>query len=54
MKALIKIAKASKFTPQDLDIFRRVLNVLQAHDLSANLEIKTKVVHALNSRLKVV
>lgn len=54
MKAIIKIVTANKeFSKEDLDCFRRMLNVLYAHKLSARLEIKKKteiqsytVVHA--------
>jgi hypothetical protein len=42
MKALIKICKAGKFTQSDRDAFRRILLVLDAHQLSAKLTVKEK------------
>lgn len=44
MKATIIILTAQKeFSSQDMDIFRRVLNVLRAHDLAVSLDIKKRV-----------
>lgn len=44
MKATIIIMTAQKeFSSQDMDIFRRVLNVLRAHDLAVSLDIKKRV-----------
>jgi|GEM_PF-5553299 len=43
MKATIKIVTARKeFTKSDMDAFRRILNVLHEHNLSARLSIKEK------------
>jgi hypothetical protein len=43
MKAIIKILTANKeFSKEDMDSFRRILNVLHEHHLSASLEIKKK------------
>jgi hypothetical protein len=43
MKAIIKVVTAQKkFSSEDLDAFRRVLNMLRAHDLSVCLTIKQK------------
>jgi len=45
MKAVIRIVTAQKqFSKEDMDSFRRILNVLYAHHLSARLEIKKKEV----------
>jgi hypothetical protein len=41
-KATIKIAKAGKFSPSDLDMFRRVANVIREHQLSVKIEMKVK------------
>jgi hypothetical protein len=58
MKALIKIVTAQKkFSPEDLDAFRRVLNMLRAHDLAVNLTIKEKIKTEYNikqSKLRLV
>lgn len=42
MKATIKVCKAGKFTPSDIDILRRVANVLREHQLSIQIEMKVK------------
>jgi hypothetical protein len=58
MKATIKILTAEKeFSSQDMDIFRRVMNVLRAHDLAVSLTIKKKVEERIEihkSKLKAV
>lgn len=51
MKAFIKIVKADKFSPEDLEAFRRVLNMLRAHDLSVALSIKEKVTRELKLKI---
>lgn len=55
-KATIKIASASKtFSQADLDCFRRLLNVLEDHQLSVRLNIKEVKSYKLeNSKLKIV
>ena len=42
MKATIKVCKDGKFTPSDIDILRRVANVLREHQLSVQIEMKVK------------
>lgn len=42
MKALIKVCKAGKFSPDDLAILRRIANVLREHELSVKIEYKVK------------
>lgn len=43
MKATITILSAEeKFTPKDLDTFRRVASVLQAHNLSVVVKVNTR------------
>ena len=58
MKAIIKIVTAQKeFSKEDLDCFRRMLNVLHDHHLSARLDIKKKQVQSykiVQSKLKTV
>lgn len=57
MKAIIKIVTAQKqFSSQDLDVFRRMLNVLHEHDLAASLTMtkKTKVQFDYNTKLRKV
>jgi hypothetical protein len=41
-KATIKVAKAGKLSPSDLDVLRRVANVLREHQLSVKIEMKVK------------
>jgi hypothetical protein len=41
-KATIKIAKAGKFSPSDLDMMRRIANVIREHQLSVKIEMKVK------------
>lgn len=52
MKAVIKIASAGKFTPDQEQIIKRVANVLREHDLSICIERKVKKVQTI--KLKVV
>lgn len=58
MKAIIKILTAQKeFSKNDLDVFRRILNVLSSHDLAARLIIKKKIKQSYEiheSKLKAV
>jgi hypothetical protein len=58
MKAIIRIVTAQKqFSKEDMDSFRRILNVLHEHHLSASLEIKKKEVQTftvIKSKLKAV
>lgn len=58
MKAIIRVVTANKeFSNEDLDIFRRVLNVLRTHDLSVALFIKQKLTKEFTikqSKLKAV
>jgi hypothetical protein len=58
MKAIIRIVTANKeFSKEDLDCFRRMLNVLYAHKLSARLEIKKTEIQSytvIHSKLKAV
>ncbi len=42
MKAIIKVCKAGKFTPSDIDALRRVANMLREHQLSVQIEMKVK------------
>ena len=42
MKAIIKVCKAGKFSPSDLDMFRRIANVIRDHQLSVKIEMKVK------------
>lgn len=42
MKATIKVCKAGKFSPSDMDVLRRVANVLRDHQLSVKVEYKIK------------
>lgn len=55
-KAKIKIVSLQKcFSQTDLECFRRLLNVLEDHGLSAELQIKeTKHYQLENSKLKVI
>jgi len=41
-KATIKIAKAGKFSSSDLDMMRRIANVIREHQLSVKKEMKVK------------
>ena len=44
MRAVIKIASADKnFSKSELDCFRRIINVLHSHNLSACIKFKDKV-----------
>jgi len=53
MRAVIKIVTAQKeFSKADLDVFRRILNVLHAHDLSAVLEIRKKSKEQISYNVK--
>lgn len=58
MKAFIKVVTANnEFSHEDLDAFRRVLNMLRAHDLSVALIIKQKLTKKFiikQSKLKAV
>jgi hypothetical protein len=55
MRAVIKIASArKKFSQSELDCFRRIVNVLHSHDLSACIKVKDKVDTVYNARLKVL
>jgi len=55
MRAVIKIASASKdFSKSDRDCFRRIINVLHSHNLSACIKVKDKVDTVYNARLKVL
>jgi len=47
MKANIKIVTLGKFTPKQLDVMRRVQDVLTANGLLVKVEIKTKVITTL-------
>ena len=50
MKAVIKILTAGKqFTPDEMDCFRRMLNVFHERGLSARLEIKVKQTYDFKS-----
>jgi len=42
MKATIKICKAGKFSPSDLDMMRRIANVIREHQLSVKIDMKVK------------
>jgi hypothetical protein len=42
MKAIIKVCKAGKFNSSDLDMFRRIANVIREHQLSVRIEMKMK------------
>jgi len=55
-KAKIKIVSISKeFSKEDLDCFRRMLNVLEHHNLVAELQIKeTKSYKLDKTKLKIV
>jgi len=52
MKAIIKIASASKFTEDQERIIKRITNVLVEHDLSVSVKRKIKQVQTF--KLKVV
>lgn len=58
MKATLKIKTTEKeFSKQDMDTFRRMLNVLRSHDLAASLIIKKKTKEEYkiyNTKLKAV
>lgn len=55
MKAIIKIVTAKKeFTPDQLQIIRRVTNVLSMHSLSVDIRIDEKKTKIKPLRLKVV
>lgn len=41
-KATIKICKAGKLSPSDLDALRRCANMLREHQLSVKVEFKVK------------
>jgi hypothetical protein len=41
-KAIIKVCKAGKLSASDLDVLRRVANVLREHQLSVKVEFKVK------------
>jgi hypothetical protein len=44
MKAVIKIATAGKFIPDQEQIIKRICNVLSEHNLSVSVERKIKKV----------
>jgi hypothetical protein len=52
MKACIKVSTIGKFTQSQQDIIRRIMNVLEDHNLSVKIEYKTKKV--TTPKLKVV
>jgi hypothetical protein len=55
MKAIIKICTAEKeFTADQLQIMRRVRNVLEEHGLSAAINIKIKEKKVMPGRLRVM
>lgn len=54
-KATLKIVTAEKkFTVDQLQVIRRVMNVLRDHDLSVAVSLKVKATINNNSRLKIV